>query len=129
MIKSVGVARSVQAYRLSETGPVRRINESCFISAEDLRLFVVADGMGGHAAGEVAARVGVEAIEGFIRRSQETTDFSWPYGIEPTLSYDANRLRLRWASRTGESTVSPRTTTTISGWGRRLCVRCCLAAN
>ena len=84
---------AVKAFGLSETGPVRHMNEDCFVSAEDLRLFVVADGMGGHAAGEVAARVAVESIENFIRRSHETTDFSWPYGIDPTLSYEANRLK------------------------------------
>jgi len=83
----------VKASGLSETGPVRHMNEDCFVSAEDLRLFVVADGMGGHAAGEVAARVAVESIENFIRRSHGTTDFSWPYGIEPALSYEANRLK------------------------------------
>jgi len=83
----------VKAFGLSETGPVRHMNEDCFVSAEDLRLFVVADGMGGHAAGEVAARVAVESIENFIRRSHETTDFSWPYGIDPSLSYEANRLK------------------------------------
>ena len=74
------------AFGLSETGPVRRINEDCFVSAEDLQLFVVADGMGGHAAGEVAARVAVESIENFIRRSHDTADFSWPYGVDATLS-------------------------------------------
>ena len=83
----------MRAFGLSETGPVRHMNEDCFISAEDLRLFVVADGMGGHAAGEVAARVAVESIENFIRRSHETADFSWPFGIDPTLSYEANRLK------------------------------------
>ena len=72
------------AYGLSETGPVRRINEDCFVSLEDLRLFIVADGMGGHAAGEVASRIAVESIEKFIRRSQGTDDFSWPYGLDGT---------------------------------------------
>jgi PPM family protein phosphatase len=78
---------------VSDIGPARHMNEDCFVSAEDLGLFVVADGMGGHAAGEVAARVAVESIQNFIRRSHETTDFSWPYGIDATLSYEANRLK------------------------------------
>ena len=83
----------MKAFGLSETGPVRHLNEDCFVSAEDLRLFVVADGMGGHAAGEVAARIAVESIQNFIRRSHESSDFSWPYGIDPTLSYEANRMK------------------------------------
>jgi PPM family protein phosphatase len=83
----------LKAFGLSEIGPVRHTNEDCFVSAEDLHLFVVADGMGGHAAGEVAARLAVESIENFIRRSYETTDFSWPYGLDPALSYEANRLK------------------------------------
>jgi PPM family protein phosphatase len=69
------------------------MNEDRFISAEDLRLFVVADGMGGQSAGEVAATMAVESIENFIRRSHQTADFSWPFGIDPQLSFDANRLK------------------------------------
>jgi protein phosphatase len=49
--------------------------------------------MGGHSAGEVASQLAVEALVGFIRRSHEDTDVSWPYGIDPTLSLHANRLR------------------------------------
>lgn len=83
----------MEAFGLSNTGPVRQINEDCFLSAQDLCLFVVADGMGGHRAGALAARTASQSIESFIRRSQETDDFSWPYGVEPSLSYDANRLK------------------------------------
>jgi serine/threonine protein phosphatase PrpC len=84
---------NIDAFGLTEVGPVRQINEDCFISVEDLQLFVVADGMGGQAAGELASRMAAESIENFIRRSQDTTDFSWPYGIDAKLSYEANRLR------------------------------------
>src|SRR5258708_35680672 len=87
------IEETVTAFGVTETGPVRRMNEDCFVSLEDLRLFVVADGMGGHVAGEVAARGAVESIQDFIRRSHETTHFSLPYRIDPTLSYAANRLQ------------------------------------
>jgi serine/threonine protein phosphatase PrpC len=56
-------------------------------------LLIVADGMGGHNAGEVASRMAVESIHGFLRRTSEGEDVTWPYGIEARLSLDANRLR------------------------------------
>ena len=83
----------VEAHGLSDRGPVRKSNEDCFVSEPALRLFVVADGMGGHSAGEVASNLAVETITGFIHRTEEDSEFSWPYGIEPGLSFAGNRLR------------------------------------
>jgi len=83
----------IEAHGLSDRGPVRKSNEDSYISDPTLKLFVVADGMGGHAAGEVASNLAVETIEGFIRRTEEDAEFSWPYGIEPNLSFCGNRLR------------------------------------
>jgi PPM family protein phosphatase len=83
----------VLAQAVSDTGPVRKNNEDSWAVEDDLQLYVVADGMGGHSAGEVASRLAVEALVSFIRRSHEETDVSWPYGIDPMLSLQANRLR------------------------------------
>jgi PPM family protein phosphatase len=83
----------IQARAVSDTGPVRKNNEDSWAVENALQLYVVADGMGGHSAGEVAAGLAVEAVVGFIRRSHEETDVSWPYGIDPGLSLHANRLR------------------------------------
>jgi protein phosphatase len=52
----------------------------------------VADGMGGHQAGEVASRLALDSISAFIKKSAETDDITWPFGVNPSLSATANRL-------------------------------------
>jgi serine/threonine protein phosphatase PrpC len=81
------------AHAESETGPVRSVNEDAWLVAPDIGLFAVADGMGGHNAGEVASQLALEALGGFIRRSDGHSDLSWPYGVDPELTFLANRLR------------------------------------
>jgi protein phosphatase len=48
----------------SDIGRVRETNQDALLVRNDLGLFVVADGMGGHAAGELAASIAVTTLEG-----------------------------------------------------------------
>jgi PPM family protein phosphatase len=72
-------------------GP-RATNEDCVLWDPDLALMVIADGMGGHNAGEVASRVAVDAAQEFLRRTMKEPDATFAYGVNSTLSLTENRL-------------------------------------
>ncbi len=78
----------------SDPGLRRTSNEDSYSTRPDVGLFVVADGMGGHVAGEVASRVAVEAIEAFIQETAGADkNRTWPFPFDPTISLEANRLK------------------------------------
>ncbi|MDQ0010202.1 protein phosphatase [Luteibacter jiangsuensis] len=58
----------------TETGHVRRHNEDAILVADDLGLWVVADGLGGHSAGDVASGMIVDRLRG-LSRCEDVTDF------------------------------------------------------
>jgi len=80
------------AHGVTHTGHVRKTNEDALVVDVDLGLFLVADGMGGHAAGEVASRLSSETIRAFIARSRDGAKCTWPFGIKPDASFAYNRL-------------------------------------
>jgi len=80
----------ISAYGQTDIGQRRTLNEDCILVGSDL--FVLCDGMGGHKSGEVASALAADVVSGFIRRSAEDTELTWPYGFDPQISYAANRL-------------------------------------
>jgi len=78
----------------TDAGLRRSSNEDSFSARPDIGLFLVADGMGGHAAGEVASGVVVDSVAAFIEETAGAdSNRTWPFPFEPALSFEANRLK------------------------------------
>ena len=86
---------------VTDVGRKRKGNEDSLFVNADQNLFVVADGMGGHAAGEVASKIAVDSINEFVVLTAGDEEITWPFGLDENMSYDGNRLKtaVRFANR------------------------------
>jgi protein phosphatase len=86
---------------VTDVGRKRKGNEDSLFVNPEQNLFVVADGMGGHAAGEVASKVAVDSINEFVCLTGGDEEITWPFGLDENISYDGNRLKtaVRYANR------------------------------
>jgi len=88
-----GLTLHIVSVGLTDIGCVRKHNEDNFLVDLERDLFVVADGLGGHAAGEVASQIVVDKMGQFIAQTVEQ-DRTWPMAYDVNLAYDGNRLKV-----------------------------------
>jgi protein phosphatase len=77
---------------LTHPGLKRTDNEDSIGTFVEDRLFVVADGVGGHSAGEVASATAVESLGAFFRSYHANPHQKWPHPIDRSRSLGANLL-------------------------------------
>ncbi len=63
---------SARSHATTDIGRHRAVNQDAFLNNDEIGLYIVADGMGGHAAGEVASQEAVETIYGMVKRGLTT---------------------------------------------------------
>ncbi len=72
------------AFGRSVTGPVRPSNQDNLFISPELNLVAVADGMGGHAAGDIASAAAIELLCGHLAAARDP-DATWPGAAAPAL--------------------------------------------
>ena len=76
----------------TDVGRKRNHNEDNFAILADFGLYVVADGMGGHASGEVASKMAVDTLHEFFSATSDDPERTWPYKMDRSKGYEENRL-------------------------------------
>lgn len=86
---------------LTDIGRKRQSNQDFFLVDDACGLYLVADGMGGHQAGEVASQIVVEAMQQYYSAVVSNLEPNPKSLHDPFLSPEANRLReaIRYANR------------------------------
>ncbi len=112
----------LEAFAWTDPGPVRENNEDSFFVEEDGGLFVVADGMGGHAAGEVASRIAVDTVKELLQGSLDPEETRLDRDVEDPA--DVLRERLRYAMNQASAKIrrEAQLHPAYSGMGTTLCV-------
>jgi len=82
----------VESAGITDVGCKRTGNEDCYLVDDSMGLYIVADGMGGHQAGEVASRVVIETMKSYMERFQDGSVVEELEDEDLDLTREANRL-------------------------------------
>ena len=82
----------LRAFSGTHVGQVRDHNEDSIFLPDEDKLIIVADGMGGHASGEIASQVAVDVVVEHFRDTVHQQVLTWPYKVDRDVRTHVNRM-------------------------------------
>lgn len=83
----------IEAYGVSDVGKKRSRNEDSFLVSDEIQLYIVADGMGGHSGGEYASRLAVSTVEEVLLSMNSDPEATVISGVNSDETEFGDRLR------------------------------------
>jgi len=87
----------VKSFGMSDVGKRREKNEDSFLANDDLALYTVADGMGGHLGGDIASQLAANTVEEVVKELESDPDMTLQEGV--TIKPGEYQGYLRYAVR------------------------------
>ena len=82
----------ILAYGATHVGRERKNNEDAFRVSAETGLYLVCDGMGGHASGEIASQIAADGMVRFVSQDRHRPDAKWPAETPAGLPEEARVL-------------------------------------
>lgn len=112
----------IESHGATDVGAKRAKNEDYYAILDTDELFILADGMGGHASGQVASRLATEHIIEFLTVTCRAPGFDWPYPVQEGMTFEEQAVSNAIQFANERTYLESLEDTQLEGMGTTICV-------
>ncbi len=112
----------IRSHGATDVGLKREKNEDYFLLLDEAELYILADGMGGHASGQVASRLTTDHIVEFITETCRQDDIQWRYPVHEGASFEEAAISNAIQYANEQTYFKSKSDSRLEGMGTTVCV-------